>query len=416
MRIALVVDTFPALSQTFVLHQVTGLLDLGHDVRIISRVYPDEDVLHPDVEEYDLLNRTCYLEQPGETRTLTSLLKQTAGRLGGGIARKLLKSLPAMGRFAGDSGLPTPAMTARIREVVEDCDLVHCHFGPSGLTALEATRSVGLPLLVTFHGYDVGQHAKIHGAEIYSELFAHGHAFMCVSEYLLKRVVELGASPEAAILQYITSSIEDVPFSERRREDDEPIRLLSVARLIEKKGLRYSIEAVGRLASEGHNVEYSIAGDGPLYSTLDSMIRQAGLQERVTLHGLLPRPEILRLLQRSHIFVLTSVTAPSGDTEGMPVVLREAHASGLPVITTDHAGNPEAIEDGVSGFVIPERDVDSLVERLQYLIAHSERWPEMGRAGRTLVEERFDVRRLNERLVCVYENVLAGRPPGDGLS
>ena len=103
---------------------------------------------------------------------------------------------------------------------------------------------------------------------------------------------------------------------------------------------------------------------------------------------------------------LPSITASNGDQEGIPVVLMEAQATGLPIISTYHTGIPEVVIDGKSGFLVHEKDVDALAEKLEYLIKHPEIWPEMGRYGRKHVEEKYDIKKLNQQLVKIYQNLI----------
>ncbi len=414
MKIAVVVSRFPEVSETFVLHQVTGLLDLGHDVQIVSTRRPNDEVTHAAVEEYDLLSRTHYISMiPVLLNGPGILARLVLGRRGG--AKKALDALRLTRKTAGIPDPRSVAVAERLLSVLSDSDIIHCHFGRNGLAALPAAEIESIPLTVTFHGFDVQRFAQKHGKQVYDPIFERAGALLCVSDFLREQVIEMGAPPQRTITQYINSSLTDIPFRERSLQDGEPIRVITVARLVHKKGLPYSIQAVARLVDEGADVRYSIIGDGPLREELMQVAEEAGIAERVTFHGFMPRREVLELLDSAHLFVLSSVTASGGDTEGMPVVLREAQAAGLPVVTTDHAGNPEAIRDGESGFVVPERDVDALAERLGHLIENPELWPQMGQAGRELVEEQFDLRTLNRRLLTIFENLIAGRPPTAGL-
>ncbi len=126
--------------------------------------------------------------------------------------------------------------------------------------------------------------------------------------------------------------------------------------------------------------------------------------------------EVAELLRDSHILLAPSVTAADGDQEGIPVALMEAMSLGMPVVSTYHSGIPELIQDGVSGFLVPEREVDALADRLQYLLEHPQRWPELGRAGRRAVEEHFNIDKLNDRLADIYQQLIGGESqhdPGD---
>jgi colanic acid/amylovoran biosynthesis glycosyltransferase len=132
-------------------------------------------------------------------------------------------------------------------------------------------------------------------------------------------------------------------------------------------------------------------------------VGELGVQQSVRLVGAKANAEVIDLLASHHLFVAPSVTAASGDREGIPNVLKEAMATGMPVVSTRHSGIPELVEDGVSGYLVSERDVGALASRLRDLVEHPERWPAMGRAGRTRVENGFASQRLNERLFQLYE-------------
>ena len=130
------------------------------------------------------------------------------------------------------------------------------------------------------------------------------------------------------------------------------------------------------------------------------------MENHIHLAGPLPSAEIKELMNKAHIFLLASVTASDGDQEGIPVSLKEAMATGLPVISTRHSGIPELVQDGISGLLVPERDVDALAEKCEYLIQHPQRCMEMGRAGRKFVEENFEISKLNQGLVELYTQSL----------
>jgi colanic acid/amylovoran biosynthesis glycosyltransferase len=137
------------------------------------------------------------------------------------------------------------------------------------------------------------------------------------------------------------------------------------------------------------------------------MIDELDLGEQVKLVGPKSQEEVIALLQDAHLFVTPSVTAASGDQEGIPNVLKEAMAMGIPVVSTRHSGIPELVQDGVSGLLAPERDSEALAERLACLIDHPEKWAAMGRAGRQHVESEFDSDKLNKELVDLYLQVIS---------
>lgn len=171
--------------------------------------------------------------------------------------------------------------------------------------------------------------------------------------------------------------------------------------------MEYGIRAVAKLASVNQNIEYNVVGDGPLREDLQRLIQELNAGDVVKLLGWKQQQEIVEILNDADILLAPSVTSKDGDQEGTPVVLMEAMAMGLPVVSTKHSGIPELVENGVSGFLVPERDVDTLVEKLGYLIEHPELWSGMGRAGRAYIEEHYNIDKLNDRLVNIYQHLLA---------
>jgi colanic acid/amylovoran biosynthesis glycosyltransferase len=152
----------------------------------------------------------------------------------------------------------------------------------------------------------------------------------------------------------------------------------------------------------GREVSYDIVGDGPLRSELERLIEQLGITTRVRLAGWKNHGETIAMMEASHVLLAPSVTASDGDEEGIPNVIKEAMAMGLPVISTLHAGIPELVTDGESGFLVPERGDDVLAERIIYLYDHPDIWPRISHAARRKVETRFDIGRLSKDLVALY--------------
>ncbi|WP_444677370.1 glycosyltransferase [Halomonas sp. E19] len=144
------------------------------------------------------------------------------------------------------------------------------------------------------------------------------------------------------------------------------------------------MQAVADVASQRPdlNFTYELIGDGPLWEQVAEQVRVLGMESRINLHGALPHDEVQRLLKDADIFLLPSVTASNGDQEGIPVALMEAMASGMPVLSTSHSGIPELVEEGVSGYLVPERDSQGLAAKLLDLLQHPKIRLAFGREGR----------------------------------
>lgn len=395
MRIAFLVGVFPRISETFVLNQITGLLALGHEVDVFPGKQGPMEKLHPAFQSLRLLDRTEFPPAPFHPRSLRAALRYPAAFR---VSRKL-------GRGGSVSRLlPALAVCPRPRSY----DIIHAHFGGQGIKAI-GLRELGAMtgrVVTTFYGQDATSYPRQHGRDCYRELFAQGDRFIAISQHLLGRIQALGCPVERAECLPIGVAPADFPFHPRRWQPPEPLRLLTVARLEEKKGLEYAIRAVARVIPDFPQVEYHILGEGSRRKMLEKLVADLRVETRVRLPGAASQEQVRDACRQSHVFLLPSVTAVSGDEEGQGLVLTEAQCSGMPVLATRHNGFPETIRDGQSGFLVPERDVEALEERLRYLLTHPAIWPDMGRAGRAWVEEKFDNARLAVALVELYQRIL----------
>jgi len=190
----------------------------------------------------------------------------------------------------------------------------------------------------------------------------------------------------------------------RKKPINEKTRIISVGRLVEKKGHEYAIRAVKKLIEADIDIEYVIIGDGPLRRYLEEVVLDLGIYDEVVFTGEVTESELLKYYKESHILVLPSVTASSGDMEGIPMVIMEAMAMGMPIVSTFHSGIPELVQDGVTGYLVPERDVGKLADVMKTLIAESAQWKIMGEAGRNKVVNDFNLDKLNHQLVSkIYQ-------------
>jgi colanic acid/amylovoran biosynthesis glycosyltransferase len=406
MRIAFLVNEFPTLSETFIVQQITGLLDRGHEVDIYSARPPKVGKVHANVERYHLLARTSYwptIHSDLGHRTLHAA--KLSLELAFSRPRILLEALNVRARgpqwksgrfiFAG----------AALRKTHACYDVIQCHFGTLGLVG-SFLKKIGVlsgPMVTAFHGADVHVSPKKWGYSVYDPLFRTPGVFTANSYYTRNAVIRLGCDPERIHILRMGTDLAEFPFRERVLLADEVPNVLTIGRLTEKKGIETAIRAVGLLGDRGVLVRYRVIGDGPLRSHLEGIIRDLGLEDRVELLGARVREEVVVELTRAHLFVLPSVTTRDGDREGQGVVLQEAQAAGLPVIATDHNGLPEGFLPGVSGYLVPEYDANALADRLQALIENPKSWAQMGRSGRRFVEKEFDLASLVQQQLAIYE-------------
>ena len=408
MKIAIFVTYFPILSETFVLNQITGLIDRGHDVDIYANQPGNLDKVHPDVERYGLLKRTYYI--PQFPKNLVWRLLKGLKLFIDNVPKAPLIVLRSLNVFKyGKEAASLWLLYLTIPLLgKQSYDIIHCQFGTDGLKGmwLRDSGAINGTLITTFRGYDISYYIQEYGEHFYDELFKNGDFFLSNCEFFRRRVIQLGCEEKKIVVHSSGIDCSRFVFTPRFFPVDGMIRIATTGRLVEKKGLEYSIRAVAKLAKVHPNLEYTIIGDGPLWKDLQQLINELGVSNIVKLVGQKQQQEIIEILNNSHIFTAPSVTAKNGNQDAPINVLKEAMAMGLPVVSTYHGGIPELVEDGISGFLVPERDVDALAEKLRYLIEHPEIWPDMGRAGRIYVENNFDINKLNDRLVTIYQQLL----------
>jgi colanic acid/amylovoran biosynthesis glycosyltransferase len=411
MRVALVVGQFPALSETFVLNQITGLLDRGVDVHIYAATRLPQRRVHADVERYRLLERTHYA-RGGDEGAFTSrlrlawLLARAGARALG--SRHRINRLSRSGRLDANQALPFSHLA---RGQARRYDIIHCHFGQYGKWGL-ALRNMGIlegALVTTFHGYDMSKMIRESGSGVYDRLFEEGDLFLPISDHWRRTLIGMGCPAERTVVHHMGVDGRNFPFQPRALPGaGERLRLLTVGRLVEKKGVEYAIRAVAEIAREHDLIDYEIVGSGPLQPELQRLIDDLGAARFIRMVGDLTQNEVAERMRCAHALLAPSVTARDGNQEGIPVVLMEAMATGLPPITTYHTGIPELVEHDVSGLLAPERDVGALAGHLRRLSTDSGLYRRLNQSARQRVEAEFDVDKLNDRLVRIFHGTAAG--------
>ncbi len=413
LRIAYLVDQFPVLSETPYLNQITGMVRRGHQVDVYADYPPKDGQWHPDVDALGLRERTRYSvpaprahlarirgvhplfrdRLPDERR----LLHRTLNPLVTGV-HALSVRLPYQA---------APFLPARSYDVVHGC------FGPDGIR-LDRLRRAGVVrgrLVTSFRGADITRYVQSRGPRVYRGLFARGDLFMPVSDDFARRLTAMGADPARVVVHRTGIDVSLFAWRARAPRAGAPMRLATVARLVEKKGIEYVVRAVGTLVREGADVEYVVIGDGALRPQLEALARSEGVSDRVRFAGWKQQREVRDLLDASDVLVAASVTAASGDQEGIPNAVKEGMALGLPVVSTRHSGIPELVDDGVHGLLVPERDSAALAAAFRTLLSNPHRWSAMGRAARDKVEREYDIEKLNDRLEAHYARLVARGAP-----
>lgn len=281
--------------------------------------------------------------------------------------------------------------------------LVHAHFGPDGVLALPLARMLDVPLVTTLRGYDVTRRGLLGSGRLSwmryalgrKRLIREGDLFLAVCEALRRRALAQGFPEGRTHVHY--NGVDLARFAAAHEDDGETA--LHVGRLVEKKGTAVLLRALARVPS----ARLVVVGDGPLRAQLERLAADLGLGERVRFLGAQPPDVVAEWMRRATLLAAPSLTALDGDAEGLPNVVVEAAASGLPVVGSDHEGIPEAVAHGKSGFIVPEGDAEALAARIGTLLGDGAVRRRMGAAGRVLAEDRFDLARQMRLLEDRYD-------------
>jgi colanic acid/amylovoran biosynthesis glycosyltransferase len=408
LRVGYLLSEFPKLSETFVADEIREHVERNLDLTVISLRRPRPEQMRKlhalprvSIENVFSQRRWLYLVEQlwlvtAALFTLPPLWRVLLGRGYGNVQERI--SILAL------------AYRLRQIELRRPIDVLHCHFGRQGRYAA-ILRSIGLlraRIVTTFHGFDISSTLTTRGRDHYDILFKFGDLFLPISEYWARVLRELGCDPDRIVVHHMGVDCSRKALDARNRQNNEALRLISIGRMVEKKGHQFTLQALAELRKRrpGLQISFDLVGDGPLLQDLSVEASELGLNDVVTFHGARSHRATLALLRRASVFVLPSVTSGDGDMEGIPVSLMEAMADGMPVISTYHSGIPELIDNGVSGLLVPERDASALAGALEYMIDNTPAWPQFSRAGRRKVEAEFNRHTLSSRLQELYRGLI----------
>jgi colanic acid/amylovoran biosynthesis glycosyltransferase len=279
--------------------------------------------------------------------------------------------------------------------------LLHIYFGQIAVHLLPLIRASRNPSVVSFHGADVMVDMnKSAYREATLQVLDAVTLVLVRSESLRRALVDLGCDPGKIEIQRTGIPLEEFPFRDRSVPKNGEWRFVQAGRLIEKKGLPVTLRAFEVFVRQYPNATLTIAGEGPLLRELETLARE--LKIRVSFTGFVSQDRLREIYYQSHVFVHPSQTGRDGNQEGIPNSMLEAMATGLPVFATEHGGIPEAIEHGVSGVLVPERDEFALVETLLDAVKDPGFFPRIAQSGAGAVRKNFDLATQARRLEEIY--------------
>ncbi|TLS53471.1 colanic acid biosynthesis glycosyltransferase WcaL [Paenibacillus antri] len=289
---------------------------------------------------------------------------------------------------------------------------LHVHHGTLAPPFQFLKEKYGVPMFVGFRGNDATAYPKKDEEyrKALRKLFAVGDRFFPVCEHLKKEIVRLGCPEDRIRVLYGGVDLSRFEFRPRYVQDGKKIRFLAVGRFVEKKGFDDLIRAFAEVKKRREKAKLVLVGQGPCEAQYRRLISRLGLEGSVKIKGWVDYRGIQEMYYRSHVFCAPSVTDRDGNQEGIPNTLKEAMATGMPVVSTMHAGIPELVDSSKSGLLVPERSPAKLAEAMIWLAEHPERWKELGGNARKKVETDFNLSVQLRKQKAYYDEVVERRP------
>jgi glycosyltransferase involved in cell wall biosynthesis len=281
--------------------------------------------------------------------------------------------------------------------------VLHIFFGHIAVHLLPLIRAWSKPSVVSFHGADVlVDMEKPAYRKATKQMLDTAMRVFVRSASLQRAVIELGCDENKIDIVRTGIPLDEFPFREREFPANGDWRFLQASRLVQKKGLATTLHAFTHFLGHYPRATLTIAGEGPMREELQELTRKLKIDNRVALPGFVTPDKLREIYYASHIFLHPSETGSDGNQEGIPNAMLEAMATGLPVFATDHGGIPEAIENGVSGILVPERDYEALSAALLKSVQDPSLLARIARNGANAVAEKFDQQNQVRRLEEIY--------------
>ncbi|MFH1196288.1 MAG: glycoside hydrolase family 99-like domain-containing protein [bacterium] len=371
-KIVIIQGGFPSVSATFILDQITGLIDRGFEIENWATYNTGTNIIHDDIEKYDLLSKTKYVAPPNE-----NFKADPKKWLQIFFQKNNIKDLDDVGAF-------------------------HVHYGVNFNIFEPLFRLSNKFVLVSFHGYDASRYFMQKGDNCYAYLFERADKITTPSHFMKNELVKRGCDPGKITIHRYGIDLEKFVYKERIF-NKEKIIFLTVGRFVEKKGIEYSLQAFAKIHKQ-INAEYRIIGEGDLYDKYMEIIKREELNDSIKFLGPKTKLEVIEEMQKADVFVLTSVVAKDGDSEGVPVALTEAHAIGLPVVSSYHVGIPELVINGETGLLADEKDVDTIANNMLSIAQNINKRESFSKNAVLRVQDEFDIVKLNDKLFSIINN------------
>lgn len=379
-----VLKMYPRFSETFIVSEILAREAAGERVVIFSLRPPVDPRFHPELAR--VAAPVLYVERPTKPSSLWEVLRATAGT-SRRLAERLATHLPELLSADADDAVQAVAVARLVEE--HGVGHLHAHFASMATTVARlAALLTERPYSFTAHAKDIF-HESVDAADLERKL-ADAHHAVTVSDFNLAHLSSTFPNATDHLHRvYNGLELDRFPYAPRDPRTGA-VRLCAVGRLVEKKGFGLLVDAVDVLRRDGVDVELSIAGGGPLADALRDQVARLGLDDVVTLLGPLPQNDVSALLAASDAFVAPCVVGDDGNADGLPTVILEAMAGGVPCVASDVTGIPEVVRDGETGLLVRTGRLDDLVEALRTVAAPDFDPHPLTTKARRLIEDHFD--------------------------
>lgn len=394
MNVVYYLQSFPTLSESFVLNEIYELEQNGHNVAVCALNNPEEDVIHEEFEELDIpINYVPTLSYKGIT-ALASVKTIHPRILKGSFYRAPLKQ-HAKNLFRAKECINF------VDSLDWEPDHFHSHFAALSMFGAQYVSDYyQVPFTNTAHAFDLYREPI---GTYTCKLLQRVDRIVTISEYNREYIRE-NFAPETPI-DIVRAGIRPEKFTPT--DETEPNRILTVARFVEKKGLSYALEAVNLATEKLPKLEYHIIGSGELKSDLVKKVEQLGIDENVVFFNNVSDQRLVTELDEARCFLLPCVVAESGDRDGIPVALMEAMAMKTPPVSTTVSGIPELVDHEENGLLTEPRNPEATANALVSLLKNDSEWTAYADCARKKVAAEFNIATQAERLEATFR---AARP------
>lgn len=400
-KVAYIMSGFPTIRETFILYEILAMEQLGVAVEIYPLLRRRDRVIHAEAGR--LVERVHYhpfLSWP-ILRAQWHFIRDHPLAYLKVLVEVLSSTFGSANFFIGALGIFPKSVLFAYEMKHLGVTHIHAHFSNHpAVAALIIYRLTDIPFSFTAHGSDLHVERRMLDKKVEAAAFA-----VTISSYNKELMVKECGEDAREKIHVIHCGVDLEVFSPCPRSNKQgPFQIVCVAGFEEVKGHKYLVHACQILRQRGVDFVCHLVGDGPLRRRVEAQTAKAGLQNKIFLYGARPRSDVVKMWSAADVAVLSSVPTRSGKREGIPVVLMEAMANGLPVVASALSGIPELVDDGRSGILVPPRDTFALADALQRLNDDPALRHRMGLAGREKVVQEFNLRKTTAKRAELFLN------------